>query len=188
MSKVLLGSALAAVVMFMFGFVFWGISGLPNNVMSGARDVEEARTYLKTNHPEDGFYKVPYSENWAADEAFAAQAKEGPLATIIIRHEGKDPGDMMGMAMGWVYQFVCIFLVALLLHMAMGNRAMTFYVRRVGFVIIAGLAISIYGNFGDVVWWSYPTAYPTLTAIYDALAWILAGLVLAALVKPKPHH
>ena len=182
MTRVLLGSLLAAVVMFMFGFVFWGLSGMPDKVLAGATNEDAARTTLTQMFPSDGFYKVPYSSDWE-DEGFRSKIKEGPIATVIIQHEGKDPDDFMPMLMGLAYQFVCILLIAILLSMASG--ALASYGKRLGFVIIAGIAIGVYSNIGDTIWWNYPRDYPLFTMGYDIVAWTLAGIVLAAIIKPQ---
>lgn len=185
MMRVLSGSLLAAVLMFLFGFAFWGFSGLPDTVMAGASDEDRARTELSTLFPVDGRYQVPYSTDWE-DESFRDKVREGPLVSVTIRHAGKDPDDFLGMLVGLVYQFACILMIAILLKMATGGHggAMQSYGKRVGFVLLAGVAIATYSNFGNVVWWNHPVDYPALTALYDTAAWLVAALVLAAVIKP----
>jgi len=94
------------------------------------------------------------------------------LATVTIRHAGKDPGDVVSMLYGLVYQFVCILLIVTLLKMATGGHGspLQSYGKRVGFVLFAGVAIAIYSNFSGVVWWNHPVQYPALTALYDVVA------------------
>lgn len=58
------------------------------------------------------------------------------------------------------------------------------YVARVRFVTIAGVALAVFGSLRMPIWWHLPWLFHLVSAAYDVTAWLVAGLVLAAFIKP----
>ena len=56
------------------------------------------------------------------------------------------------------------------------------YGARVGFVLLAGVATAFFVEMASVIWWRMPLVNQLVSALYDVLAWLLAGLVLARYV------
>ncbi len=189
MTRILVGSLIAAVVMFMFGFAFWAASGLSDRALSGAVDEQQARQMLSEQFPSDGTYKVPYSPDYE-DTVWQERMGEGPIATVIIKHGGKDMESPIMMVYGFVHYLACALLIAVLLSMAVGSGSggMTSFGKRLMFVTLTGVAMAAFHHGGNVVWWEYPSDFPLLTAAYDIGAWFLAGIVLAAMIKPKQGY
>jgi hypothetical protein len=48
----------------------------------------------------------------------------------------------------------------------------------VGFVALAAVAASVMIDGGDVVWWSIAPMWKAHQAVYNILAWVVAGAVL----------
>ncbi len=176
MPRLLLASVLAAIAMFVWGFLFWGISPLPGSVMKPVEQVPEVQAALKRSFPESGAYFVPPPPG--DPEQTAAWHEAGPLAMVHIRREGApmmDPGVMFwGFVHGWV--------VCLLLGWLLGSAAPALpgYVSRVAFLTVAGFAAALFIDYGSIIWWYSDRSWQLLDLSYHTGAWLVAGLVLAA--------
>ncbi|HCS52900.1 hypothetical protein [Rubinisphaera sp.] len=188
-----LAVVIATIVVFMWGFIFWGVSGLPEMGVSKVEDPSSAGIALVEHFPENGIYFVPgYSPNIAGDEEeekidAAAQAERikefgtlhhaGPLAIVnmgsITGGPVMDPGIMYS---GFCHIMLsCIFLALLL---GLCGSALPTRWRRVRFFIFVGFLCAFYCNIGEAVWWRYPWNWQLLTALYDWVAISLGGIAI----------
>jgi hypothetical protein len=101
----------------------------------------------------------------------------GPLARVNIVHS---PGPAMAPSIfvyGFLHNFVACFLIGLLLLKA--APVLATYGARVGFVLLAGVTTAFFVEIAAVIWWRMPLINQLLSALYDVLAWLIAGLILA---------
>jgi hypothetical protein len=180
MQKLISGSFLAAVAMFIFGAVYW-TSPISNVGIHEVTDDLVAQALLGQTFPETGVYWVPgmslYSEN---PELFETLHVAGPVAMVNIVHS---PGPSMAPSTfiyGFLHNLVACLLIGLLLFRA--APALATYGARVGFVFLAGIATAFFVEMASVIWWRMPLINQLVSALYDILAWLLAGLVLARYV------
>lgn len=141
MKRVLLGIVIASVVLYLFGFLWWG-GALPYATAIWKQPVEQetARVALRTHFPDNGAYFVPgVNEDQAAAEKLTA---EGPVAFVhILAANGRpllDPRIMVG---GFILNLAAIVLITLLLQRA--APALPRYSQRVGFAALAGFAAAL---------------------------------------------
>jgi hypothetical protein len=180
MKQLIVGSLLAAVAVFIFGAVYWS-----SPVMSvGAREVaddEAAQLILRETFPETGVYWVPGMNLYAQDaERFNTLHEAGPIAMINIV---QDPGPPMApstFVAGFLHEWIVCFLIGLLLLRV--APALPSYGSRVGFVTLAGFVMAVFVDFGAVIWWRMPVALELVDGVYNVVAWLLAGLVMARFV------
>ncbi len=180
MKRILIGSVLAAVVLFVWGFLFWGVSGLADAVMDPAPDEAALSQKLAEVLPKTGVYLLPYPPSSPTDE-FVRRHEAGPLAQIFFRREGTNPmggGVFLG---GFLHMLVSALVMAFALSLVL--PAAPGYGARVKVVLLAGLAGAIYSNLGKPIWWHQTWDYHFLTFVYDFTSWVLAGLVLAKFVR-----
>lgn len=177
-----LGSLLAAVVVFVWGFLFWGLP-IINPIDSGV-DGAKAQEALKQLVPagKDGVYFVPAMPGDQMTEEWAALHRQGPLVTLIVRQAGAPPMAPTVFLLGFLHNFVTACLIGLLLSKVVG--ALPSYGARLAFVALAGLAATIWGHAGDPIWMYHPWRFHVLAMIYDIIAWGLTGSILARFVKP----
>lgn len=173
-----LGIVLAAVVLFVWGFLFWGIA--PVNPIDTGLDAAKAQEMLRQLVPKDGVYVVPEMPH-ETTEAWTTQHRQGPLAMIFVRTTGGEPMAPMTFVLGFVHNVLTAFLIALLLSKAAG--VLPTYGSRLGFVLLAGVAATIWAHAGDPIWLNHPWRFHLLSMFYDVVAWSLAGAVLARYVK-----
>lgn len=177
------GALLAAILMFAWGYVFWA-TPLSESAFRQAPDNQKLAQVLKQTIPATGTYLVPDGE--PTSDAHIERYKRGPIATVFYREAGTNPMRPSTFLLGLVHMFVTTLCIGGALWLAKG--ALPSYLGRVGFVGLIGLAVAIWANLGDPIWWHRPWEYQIYTAVYDAVAWLLAGLVLAAFVRQRQRQ
>lgn len=180
MKRVILGSLVAAVVIFFWGFLYWNILPFRNAATLAAPDEQGLMQQLSAL-PESGTYQVPDLRNSGSEEEYGNRLGQGPIALILLRREGGPLFDPMVLLKGFLHMLVTTFLIAIALRMA---RLATFGAR-FALVFVVGLAAAIFANLGEPVWFYQPWDYHLLQAGYDVTIWALAGLVLAQFVRPE---
>ncbi len=177
MKRALLGIAISSIVLYMFGFLWWG-GALPYATAIWKQPAEQdtARAALRKHFPDNGVYFVPgFNDDQAAAEKLTA---EGPVALVhVLAANGRpllDPRIMVG---GFVLNVAAIVLMTLLLQRA--APALPRYSQRVGFTALAGLTAALLMDGGDVVWWQIDALWKLYMGAYHLLFWTIAGLILA---------
>jgi len=178
MSKVILGSLLAAIVMFVFGAVVW-MSPYPYKAFSQTADDQAAGQALLQNFPETGNYIVPgMSDDKAKMESLHTA---GPIAFVALQREG---GPMMNpkyLGLGFLQYFVAMLFAGSILRRV--ASALPTYGSRVGLVTLIGLIVAVLGHLSLPVWWKAPWPFFLVVAVYGTVSTLLGGLVLAKFVK-----
>ncbi|MBL9176202.1 MAG: hypothetical protein JNL10_21850 [Verrucomicrobiales bacterium] len=178
MKRILLGSLAAAIALFLFGAAFWTCP-IPYAYVEKAAvgDVELGQA-LRNALPNDGLYLVP---SITTDPKQSTELhRQGPVVTIHYRKGGVEPMTPGFFASGFLHGWVTTFLLAGLLHLTARPR----FGQRLLIVTVAGLAGVNYMVLGAGIYWFQPWPWLMLNAAYDAVAFVVSGLVLAAIVKP----
>ena len=179
MKKLLLGSLLAAIAVFLWGFVFWAVIAEVDTV---SPDAELALQSAISQHvPETGTYVVP---TMRTDEAeYTLRHETGPTAMLFVRSEGSSPMDPATFGAGLLHEFVFALLIGLLLRMSWS--ALPTYASRVGFVVLAGVAAAFWSEFSAPIWWLHPWEFHLMNALYAVGSWAITGLVMARFSAPE---
>lgn len=173
MKNFVIAPAVAALAMFLWGFVYYGISGLPYRALQPSDALAPALAKL----PASGTYIVP--DPRAGNDP--AEYK-GPFALLSYNATPRPMGATM--ALGYLHGFACCLILSLLLW-RVGTRLGTFACK-FGFCFLAGLLVTLFSKGGDYVWWHASGAWTFAEMAYDITAFLLAGLILIKLVTPKP--
>lgn len=180
MKKVVVGSLLAAVAMFVWGAAYW-MNPLPYAAAQRSADDRAAGQVLLQHFPNSGTYILPGLHH--EPQTLAELHQRGPIAVIHLQRRGRPMMAASVFISGFLHYWITTLLIALLLSRAL--PALARYWTRVGFVAVAGLAAAFFTNVGHSIWWYQPWGWSLVTGIYDVTAWVVAGLVLAAYVKPE---
>lgn len=175
MKKLILGSFLAALAFFFWGFVYYGFSGVPYAFLGDSSD--EVALSLKESFPADGTYLYP---DPGTDNMEELQSR-GPIAMVHIKRDGvENPMSMMGAGFlhGWIYSF----LLALLLKQICKK---TGYGGRVGFVVLAATVGAFAARVGDAVWWQQAWGWQLANLAYAVVGGLIIGLILAKFVPQE---
>ena len=175
MGRLFLGSVLAAVAMFMWGFVFYVASPAMDAAVRSVEDDAATQAMLRQHFNESGTYFIPGP--YLPEEELGKLHQAGPLAMVTIRQEGAPPMDPMVLIWGFVHQWIICLLLGLLLLKA--APALAGYWSRVGFLALAGFTAALFIDYGTTIWWLADRSFALTNLVHDTAAWAVAGLVLA---------
>jgi hypothetical protein len=180
MRRLVTGSFLAAVAMFIFGAVYWTMP-LP---YSSLRSVEEhgvAAALAAGIFPESGLYMLPDPNLAATDpETFARLHREGPVVMANVVHDPGEPMRTSTFVDGFLHEFGSCLLIGVLMSMA--APAFPTVGRRAAFAALMGFTAAFFIDIGATVWWRMPLSWQFYQLVYNTVAWSIAGLVLARFV------
>ena len=183
MAKALLGAALGAVAMFVWGFVSWTVLQFHTvNSFDNSTTVAES---MRSSGAESGVYFIPAMPGTTDQESaefkkFKEQHERGPVAFVVYSAEGKKAMDPLSMAKGFAVMFASTLVVVFLLM----NAKIANYLGRVLFVVSFGLFAAVFSEGSNWAWFHFPMQWTIQMALDHLIAWGLAGVVIAALVKP----
>ena len=178
-ARLIVASLLSGLVVFVWGFLFWNVLSPPSSTFQPAHDPAALSEALIPYLPESGTYFVPET---GTDPAAQRQAYAiGPIATIFLRRDGSDASAAVQLGLGYLSIALACLAVALLLYRC--ASALPGFGSRVGVVLLAGLAGSLLLDLGSPIWWYRPWHFHLLELVYAGVGWLLAGCVLAALIK-----
>lgn len=180
MLRPLLGCFLAAVAMFVWGFVFWGLKPLDPFAHTTLAQEQAVAEALADQLPEAGVYFLP-DIGTGTEAEWVARHEAGPLAMIAFRPGGADPQAPAKMLMGFFHMLV----VAALLGLVIWYANLGSYGGRFSLAALVGVAATIFPNISQPIWFDLPWRYFLTVSVYDLVAWLLAGAVLAYFVRPK---
>lgn len=167
--RIAIASAVSAVVLFFFGFLWWGILMpilKPADVITDTALVDQI-----TALPESGVYFHP---------AYDKPADEGTPMAMVYFKQSLSMGTMMGA--GLFHMFLCSALAAAVVT----RLDLPEFSSRFGYVFATGVLLAIWADFGNMIWWHHPPVWTLFHFAYDVLSWTLAGLVIAAIARPRP--
>jgi hypothetical protein len=190
--KLIVGSLLAALLSFSWGYLSWEVLGWHKNNTFGFKDEADVKEALARNVKSGhGLYLLPHlaeipsflpaAEKAAKLEKLQTARDEGPFVYATIR-PGKRPFNM-GQALG--LSFGRSVLGCLILAVLLANTAFP-YLGKVVFCSAAGVFAGVAAEMPAWIWFELAGS-----ALFVALAdsffeWTLAGLVLAGFVgKPQ---
>jgi hypothetical protein len=193
--RVLLGSLASALMLMLWGFLFWVVLSAPGGALRAIPDEPPLLETLLQSLPESGSYYFPLPpETTGAQqgppdmEAFRLRHMAGPVGLLHFSREGADPLAFGMYARGFAHLFVSSFIAALFLLAA--QPILDTYLQRVLFVFGLGLFGVVAMSLSEPVWWHLPWAHYLNGALFHLSGWFLAALVLAGTVRPSrgaPH-
>ena len=176
MIRVIFGSAVAAVVMFIIGLIFFGPLGLSH---LGTRNVDDnqaaaVQQTLAANLPRTGTYFIPEAGASAAQTVMYGQ---GPIATVHYNVGGFAATETSAIVGGLVFNF----LVALLIGAALIgiDQRVPDLKSRARVAVIIAVAGSAYSHLGEPIYYHHDWPHFIYLFIADSLALAGAGITVA---------
>lgn len=168
MKAIVLSALLGGIAVFVWGYVFWNV--LPSSELAYDLSQNDRKliSFLEQR------YELPSTQvNYLAGE-------ETPVvATIFLK---RSDGFLSMLWQGLAHMIISVGLIAVLVRI-MPNIP-TSYVGRLSWVAMLGFVASIVANLSDPVWFTQTWSWHIVQAAYDFTFWVVAGLVVAAIVKP----
>ena len=179
MKKILIGSLLASIAMFIWGWLYW-MNPLAYKVVKTVSDDAAAQQALQAQFPEPGVYFIP--GNYEDMEKLKALHQQGPVALVQISG-GKTPMDPTTLIFGWLHMFLVSLFIATLIKSS--GVAKGKYSCRVVFSSLLGLLAGFFIHIGAMIWMYQPLAYTIFNLFYAVTLFLVGGLVLAVFVKTE---
>lgn len=184
MGKTLGGVLLAALVLWAWGFVFWGVNPMPYETWSATKDDAAAQAALRQHFPEGGTYFIPSRQHTMDEQQALLDA--GPWGFVEISYAKRAPFEMSTMAYGLGVNIVFAGALAFLMY-RVRNTART-YSGRLGVPFWAAVASVVLFEGDDIVWWGLAADWQLQQAIYHFVGIFLAGAVLAYFIKGEARE
>jgi hypothetical protein len=185
MTRILLGGAVAGVVIFFWGFVSHMLLPLGEMGLQSIPHEEDLAAAIKKDVREPGLYFVPgrdmsKSQSTEEVEAHMAKVTKGPYGFMVIYPDGRDPSLIKHLPIEFGTNVVCALLAAILVSQLRPG----FFVR-VGCVALIGILASIITLVPYWNWYGFPTDFTLAQIGGNTVGWLLAGIVLALIVRPS---
>jgi hypothetical protein len=171
--RVVFSALVSAAAMFVWGFLFWGLSGINTVALRPLPGEDAVLATLGQNLQETAVYHFPGMPGMAPTEAQRGK----PAGLVIFRKEGVETNMVAFFAGGYLHFFVSALLMAGLL--AVASPSLKTYGARLGFVFLGGLLIAVAGDFGLYAWWRFPLSFAAVSALGTATTWLVAAVVMA---------
>jgi hypothetical protein len=180
MLRLIGGSLLVALVLWVWSTLFYVVLPLPYYTMSETADDIAAGEALKMHFPETGTYILP--GRFSGDEVRSRMRAEGPVATIYIQRDGVPEVSVRQILLGTFNSIVIGLLIGA--AMLLLNRHTTDYWSHVAIGSTFGMAYTAYPRFADIIWSAFPPGYQLMMIFSDGFSWILAVMVMAWFTRP----
>jgi len=194
MGRVIFGGILGAVIAFVWSFVSWMVMPWHEWTLQSFRNEEFVSWVIKENVRKDGVYVIPHmgdkksaltpSELKDKLDQGKTGAKSGPFVYAQIKRKGIDFTSPKQYIISFLTQFVGATLISFLLLKVTESS----YGGRLLFVTVTGLIVGILGLVPNWNWFGGGNLF-LLVGIADLIiTWFLAGLLMAAIVRPRPER
>jgi lipopolysaccharide export LptBFGC system permease protein LptF len=174
LGRVIVGAAVAAVAMFIIGFIFFG-TPLARLGMASLGDTEAAAVQqaLAANLPRTGTYSVPGIDTPAQTNMYS----QGPIATIHYNTSGFAGVDSASLISGLVLNFIVALLIGIALS-AIADRVGDTGSRVKAAATIA-VAVSAFNFFCKPIYFHHDWGFAIYMFVAQALMLVVAALILA---------
>lgn len=173
MKNFVIAPAVAALAMFFWGFIYYGISGLPYRVLQSSPALAPALAQL----PASGTYLLPDPRTGVDPATY-----RGPAARVSYVTQIRPMN--LTLMIGYLHGFVSCALLALLLWRT--GAGLAGFGCKFFFCLVTGLLVSFFARICDVAWWQGDLAWALVAVVHDLVAFAVAGAILAKLVTPRP--
>jgi hypothetical protein len=179
MRKLLIATVAGTVVLIVWGMLFWGFLAEPLGVFHSLPDDQSVNEVLEATGLATGTYFMPWPHNTPKTRArFQAQHEKGPFYRLSYVREGVNPSSKLKLAIGTLHYFG-VAAIAVALAVITGGS----FASRFGAVLLGGLLGTSFITVGDNIWFHMPMDYIRGALLYEAIAWIMLGLVVARLTR-----
>lgn len=177
--KKIITAILAAIILMIWGMISWVGLSWHEPTLKKFSDEKAVSTIINSNARQSGIYVI--APNYTAPPANST-AVQTPTPLIFAAVSPQAPTNM---AKERIDNFITDFIAALLVIFMLAQSKIRGYGGRLGFIILFAIAAGFVSHVPYSIWWHFPLGY-TLVAMADLIiGWFLAGLVIAALIKPR---
>jgi hypothetical protein len=187
--RVILAGLLGGLVIFIWGSLSHVVLGIGEIGVKGMPNEDAVLSALHTGIPEAGFYFFPsmgLSPNASREQRAAAMPEiekrivSGPSGILEFHPSNGVTFSPRRLGTEFALNVIQALLAAILLSWAPGLAS---YMSRLVFVAVVGLTASLSTNVQYWNWYGFPSDYTGAYIANQIVAFVLGGLVIAAIVK-----
>lgn len=171
MSRIFLSGILAGIVMFIWSAISWTLLPWHHWTINQFKNAAEVGKTIQANAPTSGIYLLHTEET-------ANQPSSSPFIFASVA-----PDQMSSMVPyllgGLLIQILAALLISILVSLTQGLS----YSKKVGFVVLFGLAAFVATELPYWNWFHFSTSYTLITLIDFLIECFLGGLVIAKIIK-----
>jgi hypothetical protein len=191
MKALVLGTILGGLVAFVWSSVSWEVIGWHEKTMVNFQNEDEVSAVIASHAQVDGTYLLPggpLTAGLTPEQKKAAQAstmekmQKGPIMVAAVRR-----GGFGSFSRGLIIQLLSLMAAAFLLTWLLLQTSGLSYARSVAFLAIVGLSASVIVDLPNWNWWGFSGAYTAVNLADSTITWLLAGLVIAKVARPKKN-
>ncbi len=191
MRSLVLGTILGGLAAFAWSSVSWEILGWHEKTLVNFHNEDEVSAVIASHATKDGTYILPAgppTEGMTSEEKKKTEAavmekmQKGPIMIAAVRR-----GGFGSFSRGLIIQVLSLMAAAFLLTWLLLQTSGLSYTRRVAFLAIAGLAASVIVDLPNWNWWGFSGTYTAVNLADSTITWLLAGLVIAKVAKPRTN-
>lgn len=180
MGKTIGGVVATAIVLYVFGFVFWGVATVPYQSLQTVSDSIAAQEALAEHFTAVGTYMIPGSPADTDNaEVIAGLYEAGPVAIVHVTSDGRPQYDPAIMISGFILNLLIVAVLATLFKVAGASEFRDF----ARLSLVAAVLAVVLVDGGDMIWWQEPVSWAIWPVIYNLLSIIIAGHILGLFMK-----
>lgn len=183
------GSLAGGLVLWLWSFFYWAISGVPIAPVKSFRDEAKVLAVLKAEAPEPGYYALPTPHVPEGVEGEAqtewvdqrmTKVASGAFVAATVRPEGLGSiGSQVGRALVGYVLAAGVATLLVMQTVALG------FLQRAAFVFALGLLPWVVSTWPMVVWWGLPLEFALVILGELVVGWAVAGLVISGVVGDR---
>ena len=186
MKRLITGGIVGGITLFMWGFVSWVVLTWHFDTVRHDSSVMVVVEDIEDNLQETGVYYFPPMTTMRPDEtemeAYTELHKNSPSGMIFYNAQHLDPMSPSRLFVGFLVDVGAALFATLLLIVALPS--LPNYWGRVVYVAALGVFAIFAIRMVDGVFFNLPIRWTVNMILDTAISWMLAGLVLAAIVRP----
>lgn len=182
MARMVIGSVLGGIAMWLVGFIFWG-TPLSRIALTATDDATGAALQGALKQHLDASGAGAYPVPWAGTDIGTTLYGQGPSAMVFYHPGGLPVLDSAALIGGLILAIVCALLIGTALH-ALRDRVTTF-ADRMKLVVWFVLAATLWSQIGQPVFNHMPWNYYFYLWLSDVAGLVAAGAVIARWFMPR---
>jgi len=177
MKRILIATFTGAAIAFLWSFISWQL--LPWHQMESFKDEAAFAESVKANAPAHGLYMLPAKEEAGPD---TTALREGPFVYAVVR-----PGKLEApwkLSTRLIRSYGIHLLGSLIIVLAVYRIRASRYLSRVSIGTMMGLFAGLTMTLPHGNWFELPSTHVLVHVLDPLIAWTLASLCIAAIIKP----
>lgn len=178
MQKKVIAVLVTTLVIFVWGFLYWGASPMPYSSLNKTADDAAAQVALRQHFPESGAYMVPHQDQ--SQEEISSLYEAGPAGFVHLQY-GRTPEQNMTqtLIMGFMLDLVIVIMLLGFFHVAKAREFRDY----AWLSMAAGAVAAISVHVGDMIWWQIAVGWKFWQLFYEFSVWVIAGHLLGYFLK-----